>query len=153
MRSTTKLPVRLAIAVCLFASFLQPTKAQDSAPYTEGSIWYMSFIKVKPGLEDDYLKSLKTSWQALADEGKKADYILSSKILYGEAANPQDFQLILMLELKNMAALDDLRAKEDAALQKVFGSNFEQASKDLAAKRVEMREIYGSKILREITLK
>ena len=113
----------------------------------------MSFIKVKPGLEDDYLKSLKTSWQALADEGKKADYILSSKILYGEAANPQDFQLILMLELKNMAALDDLRAKEDAALQKVFGSNFEQASKDLAAKRVEMREIYGSKILREITLK
>ena len=52
-----------------------------------------------------------------------------------------------------MAALDGFRAKEDAALQKVFGSNFEQASKDLTAKRVEMREIYGSKLLREITLK
>jgi hypothetical protein len=66
---------------------------------------------------------------------------------------PQDFDLILMLEVKNMAALDGFRAKEDAALQKVFGSNFEQASKDLTAKRVEMREIYGSKLLREITLK
>jgi hypothetical protein len=153
MRSTTKLLARLAIAVCLFASVAQPSKAQDSAPYTEGSVWYISFVKLKTGQEDNYLKSLKTSWQAVADEGKKEGYILSSKILYGEAANPQDFQLILMVELKNMAALDDIRSKEDAALQKVYGSNFEQASKDLAAKRVEMREIYGSKILREITLK
>jgi hypothetical protein len=44
-----------------------------------------------------------------------------------------------MFELKNMAALDGFRAKEDAALQKVFGPNFEQPSKDLAT----MREIYG----------
>ena len=153
MKKTRQLSVRLAFALCLFASVLQPSKAQDSAPYTEGSVWYVTFIKIKPGQEDDYLKTLKTSWQALADEGKKEGYILSSKILYGEAANPQDFQLILMNELKNMAALDDFRAKEDAALQKVFGSNFEQASKDLAVKRVEMREIYGTKLLREITLK
>ena len=116
-------------------------------------MWIVSFIKLKPGQEDDYLKTLKTSWQALADEGKKEGYILSSKILYGQASNPQDFELILMAELKNMAVLDDLRAKEDAALQKVFGSNAEQTSKDLAAKRLEMREIYGTKLLREITLK
>lgn len=58
-----------------------------------------------------------------------------------------------MNELKNMGALDGFRAKEDAALQKVFGSNFEQAERDLAAKRVEVREIYGTKLLREITLK
>ena len=57
------------------------------------------------------------------------------------ASDNVSFQLILMFELKNMAALEGLRAKEDAALQKVFGTNFEQASKDLAAKRVEMREI------------
>ena len=153
MKATTKLFARLAIAVCLFASVLQAGKAQDSAPYTEGSVWFISFVKVKPGQEDDYLRSLKMSWQAVADEGKKAGYVLSSKILYGQAANPQDFQLILMVELKNMAALDDIRAKQDEALQKVLGSNFEQASKDLATKRVEMREIYGTKIVREITLK
>jgi hypothetical protein len=153
MKTTRKLSARLAFAVCLLVSVLQPVKAQDSAPYTEGSVWIVSFIKLKPGQEDDYLKTLKTSWQALADEGKKKGYILSSKILYGQASNPQDFELILMAELKNMAALDDLRAKEDAALQKVFGSNAEQTSKDLAAKRVEMREIYGTKLLREITLK
>jgi ribosome maturation protein Sdo1 len=69
------------------------------------------------------------------------------------ASENVSFQLILMFELKNMAALDGLRAKEDAALQKVFGTNFEQASKDLAAKRVEMREIYGTKVVREIALK
>jgi ribosome maturation protein Sdo1 len=69
------------------------------------------------------------------------------------ASENVSFQLILMFELKNMAALDGLRAKEDAALQKVFGTFFEQASKDLAAKRVEMREIYGTKVVREIMLK
>jgi hypothetical protein len=116
-------------------------------------VWQVSFIKIKPGQEDDYLKSLKTSWQAVVDEGKKEGYILSPKILYGEAANREDFQLVLMFELKNMAALDGFRAKEDAALQKVFGTNFEQDSKDLAAKRVEMREIYATKLVREITLK
>jgi hypothetical protein len=79
--------------------------------------------------------------------------VLSSKILYGEASNPQDFGVILMFEVRNMAALDGFRAKEDAALQKVFGANVEQATKSLAAKRVEMREIYGEKIMREITLK
>ena len=153
MKITTELLVRLAFAFCVFASVSQPGRAQDSAPFTEGSVWQLSFIKVKAGQDDDYLKSLKTSWQALVDEGKKDGYILSSKILYGEAANPEDFQLILMFELKNMAALDGFRAKQDAALQKVFGTNFEQASKDLAAKRVEMREIYGTKVVREITLK
>ena len=69
------------------------------------------------------------------------------------ASENVSFQLILMFELKNMAALDGLRAKEDAALQKVFGTFFEQASKDLAANRVEMREIYGTKVVREIMLK
>jgi hypothetical protein len=153
MKTITTLSARLAFAVCLFASVLQSSMAQDSAPYTEGSVWQVSFIKIKPGQDDDYLKTLKTSWQALVDEGKKEGYIVSSKILYGQSASPQDFDLILMFEVKNMAALDGFRAKEDAALQKVFGSNFEQASKDLTAKRVEMREIYGSKLLREITLK
>jgi hypothetical protein len=153
MKMITASSARLAFAVCLFASVLRSSMAQDSAPYTEGSVWQVSFIKIKPGQDDEYLKSLKTSWQTIADEMKKEGYIVSSKILYGQSASPQDFDLILMFEVKNMAALDGYRAKEDAVLQKVFGSNFEQASKDLAAKRVEMREIYGSKLLREITLK
>jgi hypothetical protein len=79
--------------------------------------------------------------------------VLSSKILYGEASNPQDFGVILMFEVRNMAALDGFRAKEEAALQKVFGAKFEQATKDLATKRVEMGQIYGQKTMREITLR
>jgi hypothetical protein len=125
-RIKARLLVRLACAVCLFASVSQTGRAQDSAPYTEGSVWVVSLIKIKTGMDDDYIKSLKTSWQAVVDETKKGGYLLSSKILYGYAANPQDFQLVLMIELKNMAALDDFRAKQDVALQKVFGGNFEQ---------------------------
>jgi hypothetical protein len=153
MKTIKELLVRLGLSVCLLTSVSQPGRAQDSAPYTEGSVWEISFIKIKPGMDDDYLRTLKNSWQALVDEGRSQGYILSSKILYGEASNPQDFDVILMFEVGNMAALDGFRAKEEAALQKVFGVNFEQATKNLAAKRLEMREIYGQKTMREITLK
>jgi hypothetical protein len=67
MKITTEFLVRLAFAVCLFASVSRPVRAQDCAPFTE--------------------------------------------------------------------------------------TNFEQAPKDLATKRVEMREIYGIKTVREITSK
>ena len=153
MKTTKQLRLRLALSVFLLASLSLPGRAQDSAPYIEGSVWQISFIKIKPGMDDDYLKTLKNSWQALVDEGKNDGYVLSSKILYGEASNPEDFAVILMFEVRNMAALDGFRAKEDAALQKVFGANVDQATKSLAAKRVEMREIYGDKLMREITLK
>jgi hypothetical protein len=153
MKTTKELRLRLALSVFLLASLSLPGRAQDSAPYIEGSVWQISFIKIKPGMDDDYLKTLKNSWQALVDEGKNDGYVLSSKILYGEASNPEDFAVILMFEVRNMAALDGFRAKEDAALQKVFGANVDQATKSLAAKRVEMREIYGDKLMREITLK
>jgi hypothetical protein len=49
MKITTELLVRLAFAVYLFASVSQLVRAQDSAPYTEGSVWQVSFIKIKPG--------------------------------------------------------------------------------------------------------
>jgi hypothetical protein len=48
---------------------------------------------------------------------------------------------------------DQERDRRGHSCRMVFGTNFEQASKDLAAKRVEMREIYGTKVVREITLK
>ena len=50
-----------------------------------------------------------------------------------------------------MAALDGLRAKTDPIAQKIIGGEDQQ--RQLAMKRTELREIMGSKLMREITLK
>ena len=50
-----------------------------------------------------------------------------------------------------MAALDGLRDKMDPVIEKVMGS--EEQRRQLAVKRLDVREILGTKTMREITLK
>ena len=50
-----------------------------------------------------------------------------------------------------MAAFDGLREKTDPILGKVMGG--EDAQRQLAVKRLDGREILGTKTMREVTLK
>jgi hypothetical protein len=77
--------------------------------------------------------------------------VVSYKILLGEAATPFDFNVMNMVELKNMAALDNLREKTDPILMKIAGG--EQQLREGAMKRAEIRDVVGSKLMREITLR
>jgi hypothetical protein len=56
-----------------------------------------------------------------------------------------------MVEYPNMAALDGLRDKVDPIANKLVGTEDQQ--RQLAVKRLEIREIMGDKTMREITLK
>jgi hypothetical protein len=69
----------------------------------------------------------------------------------GDASTPNDFNIINMVEYKNMAALDNLREKTDPIAAKIIGG--EQQLREGAVKRAELREIIGNKTMREITLK
>ena len=95
-------------------------------------------------MSDDYLKGLARTFKGTLDEAKK-------KILLGDAANPQDFDIMLMTSSKNMAALDNAREKFDPIARKIEGNPDEQRA--TATKRLEIREIVGGKLMREITLK
>jgi hypothetical protein len=123
----------------------------SSAPYTEGSVWTLSMIKTKTGLSDEYLKQITGTVKPVYDEAKKQKIILSYKILDGEASNPHDFNILILVEYPNWAAFDTLRDKMDPLLTKVMGS--EEQRKDMAVKRLDVREILGTKTMREITLK
>jgi hypothetical protein len=65
--------------------------------------------------------------------------------------NAQDFDILLMVEYKNMAAFDSLREKADPIADKILGS--EDVQRQGAIKRIEIREIMGNKLMREVTLK
>lgn len=142
----------LAAAVAAFMTvWAGPCPAQSDAPYTEGSVWQITMVHTKPGMGDDYLKGLAKNLKTSLEEEKKQGLIVSYKVLIGEAATPGDFDIMNMVEFKDMAALDGLREKTDPIAQKVIGGADQQ--RQGAMKRAEIREIVGSKLMREITLK
>jgi len=145
----TKLLTAIAVAFVLGTATL--AFAQSDAPYTEGPIWTITMVKTKPGMDDDYLKMIAKTFKAANEEAKKAGIISDYKILLGDTSTPADFNILLMQQLPNMAALDGLRDKLDPIDKKVQGSL--DAQRQGAVKRMEVRDIMGNKLMREITLK
>jgi hypothetical protein len=127
------------------------TATQSTAPYTEGAVWDVTMVKTKPGMSDDYLKALARIFKTTNDEAKKQGIITDYKILIGDAATQQDYDMLLMIQYPNMAALDGLRDKTDPIAGKLIGNEDQQ--RQMAVKRLEIREIMGDKTMREITLK
>ena len=125
--------------------------AGSTAPYTEGPVWIITMVKTKSGMDDDYLRTLAKIFRETNEEAKKQGLIMDYKILLGDAATPQDFNILLMEQYKNMAAFDGLRNKFDPIYAKIIGN--EDVLRQGAIKRVEIREIMGRKLMREITLK
>ena len=125
--------------------------AQSDAPYTEGPVWNITMVKTKSGMTDEYLKGLAKTLKGTLEEAKKQNLVLDYKILLGNAASAQDFDILILVESKNMAALDNGREKFDPITRKVVGTTDQQQA--IQVKRLDIREIIGTKLMREITLK
>lgn len=143
--------VIISISIALSTLFSGVCLAQSDAPYTEGTVWTITMVKTKPGMSDDYLKTLAKIYKSTNDEAKKQGIIMDYKILLGVAATPHDFDILLMQEFKNMAAFDGVRDKIDPIANKILGNADMQ--RQGAVQRMEIREIMGNKLMREITLK
>ena len=149
MKITKKLQIVALTALSLGIASL--CSAQSDAPYTEGPVWNITMIKAKSGMTDEYLKGLAKTLKGTLEEAKKQNLVLDYKILLGNAATPQDFDILILVESKNMAAQDNTREKFDPIARKVVGTTDQQQA--MAVKRLDIREIIGTKLMREITLK
>jgi len=141
------------VAICtsvVLMLFAQAGLAQDK-PYKEGSIWAVTFVKVKPGMFDTYIKDLSANRRPLMEQAKKEGLILQEKMLAGESAGREDFDLILMVEYKNWAAFDGLNDRFRTLAQKIVGSEDKQTQ--MMIKRTDVREIVGTKNMQEISYK
>jgi hypothetical protein len=140
----------LVVIVLLVVVFSTGSFAQDRT-YKDGSAWTVSFVQVKNGQGIDYLNSLKTTWKAVQDEAIKQGLIVSYKIFEGTASNPDDWQIMLMVEYKNLAGMEGNEDKWEAIQKKVVGN--EEDQKKLREIRVNMRTMYGTKLMREVVYK
>jgi hypothetical protein len=124
--------------------------AQDK-PYTEGSVWTVSMIRVKPGMFDVYMKELLPMRKKVTEEARKQGLVLSSHILAGAANGRDDFDVMILEEYRNWAAFDGLSTKYDAIMRNVVGPEDKQVQ--VMTKRTEVRDILGDKVMQEIVTK
>lgn len=143
---------RSAVIALALSSLVTPVVlSAQSFPYTEGSVWGISMNRIKPGRGDDYYNDLRASLKRQLDEAKRQGLVLSYKLISTDATNPSDWNLLLMVEYKNMAALDGLRAKMEPIASRTVGTQEERRNR--AMKRNEIREVIGTKLGREIILR
>ncbi|MRV75518.1 hypothetical protein GJ700_27735 [Duganella sp. FT92W] len=140
----------LGLLLCLSMFGTPGAYAQDK-PYKEGTVWQVTFIKVKPGMFDVYMNDLLPNRRKLYEESRKQGLVISEKMLTGDSFGNGDFNIMLMTEFKNYAALDGLSDKYDALMAKVVGAKDAQVK--VMVKRTEMREIIGDKLMQEIHYK
>ena len=149
MKITRKLQIVAVATLSLGIASL--CSAQSDAPYTEGPVWTVTMVKTKTGMTDEYLKELAKTLKGTLEEAMKQNLVLDYKILLGNPATPQDFNILIMVESKNMASQDNAREKFDPIARKVVGTTDQQQA--IQVKRLDIREITGTKLMREITLK
>ena len=144
--------IRNSFAVLAFAvlpALVLPAIAQDK-PYKEGSVWDITFIKVKPGMFDVYMREVGPIRKQVMDEAKKQGLVLSYKLFGGISANHADWDVLFMDEYKNWAAFDGLTKKFEAIQAKLIGN--EEKRMRLMIKRTDVREIVGEKVMQELIL-
>jgi len=130
---------------------IRNVRNSNKMPDTEGPIWVMTFVKTKPGSNDEYLKSVSGLLKPIFDEEKKQKIILDYKILSGDAAGDHDFNIIVMVQYPNIAALNGLRERTEPLIDLIIGPADKR--RELAARRLDIREILARKTMREIWLK
>jgi len=140
-----------ALCTMLVLMLAAQTGFGQEKPYREGSVWTVTFVKVKPGMMDTYLRDLGANRKKLMEQAKKDGLILSERLLSGDATGREDFDLILMVEFKNWAAFDGLSDRFRALAEKMVGSEDKQVQ--MMTKRTEVREIVGTKTMQEIFLR
>ena len=140
---------KLLVAIALTVASISSAFA-DERPYTDGSVWDLSMIRTTDGMGDTYLESLQKNYKPVLDEAKKQGLILSYKIIGTTNSGPDDWDLLLMVEYKNWAALDGLSEKFEAIQRKIISKKDENK---LMESRLQVRRFVGSKNGQEIILK
>ncbi len=124
--------------------------AQVSRPYRNGSVWQISFIRMKPGMETAYLNYLTGDWKRGNEALKKDGQIVSYKVVTTEGHSSTDWNIMLMVEYKDLATMEANETKADNLAQTVIGTDEKQMQgyRD----RLQIREVMGTRLAREIVL-
>ena len=142
---------RVVLAACVVVGLALATYAQMvNRPYHNGSVWDLTFVRIKPGMDAAYLGYLTGNWKRAQETARQEGLILSYKVLGTESHGANDWNLLLMVEFKDLATMEANQPKADALGQRLFGTD--QQQQQGYRERADIREIVGDRLAREIIL-
>jgi len=150
----------LIVVLLVFVALLIPSVALAQAasqptpparPYRNGPVWTITFVHTKPGLGLKYMEFLATEWKREQDALKKAGLILDYKVIGAESHSPNDWDLMLMIEFKDLATLEANTDKIEAVAMQALELNDQKMLQGFQ-ERSSWREIIGDRLAREIIL-
>lgn len=142
--------MKLFLAVLTLSGLVATATAQETKTYKEGPVTQISYIKIKPGKFDAYMKYLAGDYKKLMEAYIKAGLVTRYGVFSARAKTPHDADVILTVTSANYASLDKVDER-DAIASKLVGNSDAQAKGSID--RGAMRDLLGSELVQEIILK
>ncbi len=147
-----------ALALCTGLILSVATaQAQDEAKTKGGSVFSVRMVRTEAMSKQQYLNQLTEYYIPQMEAAKAQGLILSYRILSGTYSNEDDFDVMMLLEFPNMAALDPDPAREakwkairDELNAKLGG---EEKVKAMRSTLDDLRTFQGEKVMRTVVLK
>jgi hypothetical protein len=122
----------------------------DGRNWRDGNVVHMTFIRTRTGQDLAYLEAIADVWKKQQEALKNEGIITAYRILQGNAASEEDFNIILVTEYKDFRAMEENADKQTVILQKIAG---EQQSSAQIFQDEKVREFFGTRVLRNIILR
>jgi hypothetical protein len=142
--------VALLLPTLVLAQAASPP-APPVRPFHDGPVWTITFVHTKPGFGLKYMEYLATEWKKEQDALKKAGLILDYKVIGAESHNPNDWDLMLMTESKDLATLEANEDKMEAVAMHALDLNDQKMIQGYQ-ERSSWRDIIGDRLAREMIL-
>ncbi len=119
--------------------------------FTPGTVWEVTMIKIRPGMDQAYLRYLDTDLKKESEISIKNGFMKSYKILRSQD-DDGSWNMLILREYDSFASIEKNAEKADAMLQKATGMD-DQKTMDGYTERLKIREVQGTKYMRELILK
>jgi len=119
--------------------------------YTPGTVWAVTTIRIHSGMDQAYLQYLDTELKKESEISIKNGFMKSYKILRAQD-DDAGWNMLILREYESFASLEKNEEKADEALRQATGID-DQKEMQGYTDRSKIREVMGTKFMRELILK
>jgi hypothetical protein len=146
---TRKRSVALAATLLLLGL---SASAQIYRFYRPGTIWSVTTIRIKAGMDPAYLQYLDTQLKKDSEAQIKAGYMKSYKVLRAMDDDATSWNLLILREYQSLASMEASEEKADALSRETLGEDDLKEMKGYED-RSKVREVLTTRTTRELILK
>ena len=126
--------------------------AQIYRYYRPGTVWTVTTIRIKDGMDPAYLGYLDTSLKKDSEAQIKSGYMKSYKILRTMDDDESSWNLLILREYPSLASMEATEEKSDNLSRQTLGEDDAKAMKGYED-RSKIRQVLSTRTARELVLK